>query len=222
MSSSRPPQRRHKKKPSAGIDREIPQLPVPPHRRLPKYQRAQERYSWDAWVPRERCGEAERRWAQHDIQPFTIYRVLRQAAIARMDYEGYLANDLELAKEEIVYRALIRGLNQRLKSVFAWLQQDRFRWLPDAQVTEGLLRRAVSEVAENLVSLAPHAVRTFRFRGRPGEPWLQPIIAQLSKIFRGHGMRANAATRAIVEALTLAGHGNVVNVALVKRLTRKH
>jgi hypothetical protein len=219
MSTSRPPQRRRRKKPSSGIDRAISQLPVPPHRRLPKYKRAQESYSWDAWAPREKWEKAEGRWAQHGIQPSAIYRILREAATARMDFEDDLINDLELAKDEIVYRAFIRGFNQRLRSVFVWLQQ--YRWMPEAQVTGDHLQRAVSELADRLAPLQPRAHRTFRFKGRPGEWWLPSIVRQLFKIFRNHSMRANVTTRSLVEALTLAGHGDVVNLPLIKRLTRK-
>jgi len=221
MSTSRPSQRRRRKKPSPGIYRAIPQLPLPPHRRLPKYQRAYEKYSWNDWAPRERWAEAEKRWAQDGIQPSTIKRVLRQAATARMDYEDALEIELELAKEEIDHRAFIRGLNQKLRSLFMWLQQPRFRWQPGAYATEDHLRSAVHVVAKEVASLSPHAFRRFKLRGRPGEPWLRPIVAQLFKIFRGHRMSANAASRAIVEALSLAGHSGVVNLALVKRLTRK-
>jgi hypothetical protein len=216
-----PLQRRRKKRPPADIVRAIPQLPVPKQRRLPTYKRALHRYSWDVktWTRDERWAEAKDRWAQHGIQLSAIEHVLRQAATARMDYEDTLANDLELAKEELAYRALIRGLNQRLRGVFTWLQQ--YRWVVETQVIEGALTRAIVEVAEQLATLAPHAHRTFRFRGRPGEPWLPPIVVLLSKLFRSHRMGANETRRAIVEVLALAGHGDVVNLALVKRLTTK-
>jgi hypothetical protein len=221
MSFLDPLQRRRKKKPPADIVRAIPQLPVPKQRRLPTYKRALHRYSLDVktWTRDERWAEVKDRWAQHGIQLSAIEHVLRQAATARMDYEDHLINDLELAKEEVAYRALIRGLNRRLRGLFIWLRQ--YRWLPDAQVAETHLMNAISEVAEQLATLAPHAHRRFTFRGRPGEPWLPPIAVQLYDIFRGHRIRANAATRATVEALVLAGHGDVVNIALVKRLTRK-
>jgi hypothetical protein len=136
-----------------------------------------------------------------------------------MDYEDHLVNALELAKEEIAYRSLVRGLNRTLRSVFTWLRH--YPSLPDAHIIEAVLTKAVSEMSKQLATFAPRAQRQFTFRGRPGEPWLLPIVAQLSDIFRGHGMRANAANRAIVEVLALAGHGNVVNLTLVKRLIRK-
>jgi hypothetical protein len=136
-----------------------------------------------------------------------------------MDYEDFLVNDLALAKEHIAYRALLRGLNQRLRGVFTWLQQ--YRWLPDAQVIKDELTRAIDESEEQLATLAPHAHRTIRFRGRPGEPWLDPSVAALYKIFQKHGMPRSAATGAVLEALALAGHGDVANLALVKRLIRK-
>lgn len=218
---SSPRSSRRKKKRSAGSDRKIPQLPLPPHRRLPTYKRTQQEYSWNAntWMRHEKWADAKARWAQHGIQSSTIENILRRAAIGRMDYEYDLATDLELAKEEIEYRAFIRGLNQRLLRVFTWL--EHYHTLPDAQVTESHLRKAVAELSEGLPPLSPHALRKFRFKGRPGEPWLTPIVAQLSGIFRDHGMSANTTTRTIVEALTLAGHGDVVNFALVERLNKE-
>ncbi len=221
MSFLHPLQRRRKKKASADIVRAIPQLPVPKYRRLPKYKRALHRYSLDVktWTRHERWAEAKDRWAQHGIQLSSVERALRQAATARMDYEDHLINDLELAKDEIAHRALIRGLNRRLRGLFTWLRQ--YRWLPDAQVTETHLTNAISELAEQFATLAPHVHRTFTFTGRPGEPWLEPIVGQLYKISRDHGMPVGAATRAILEILALAGHGDVVNLALVKRLIRK-
>jgi hypothetical protein len=213
-------QRRRKKKAAARVRREIPQLPVPPPRRVPKYKRAQERYSWDAAASGEKWAAIEARWARDGIPATTVHDILRRAATARMDYEDQLMNDVELAKDEIDYRTFIRGLNRRLRAVFKWLA--RYRWLPEAQVTEEHLARAVSEVAEDLVTLAPRAHRALRFEGRPGEPWLRPLVVQLSEHFRGRGMRANAANRTIVEALALAGHGDVANLDLIKRLTRKH
>jgi len=138
-----------------------------------------------------------------------------------MDYEDELRNDVELAKDEKDYRAFIRGLNRRLRSVFNWL--ERYRWLPEAQVVEEHLAKVILEAAAELATLAPPAHRTLRFEGRPGESWLTPFVMQLAKALRGRGQRTNAPPRAIVEALTLAGHGDVVNLpALVKRLTRKH
>jgi hypothetical protein len=221
MSFLHPLQRRRKKKPSADIVQEIPQLPIPQHRRLPKYKRAQERYLWDAQtlVRHKRWAKARGHWAQHGIQLSTIERVVRQAATARMDYEDYLINDLALAKEEIAYRALIRGLNRKLRSLFTWLRHHH--WLPEAQVIEDHLTETISEIERQLTTLAPHVHRRFRFKGRPGEPWLDPIVAQLDKIFRKHGMPLSAATGAILEVLALAGHGDVVNLTLVKRLIRK-
>jgi hypothetical protein len=167
----------------------------------------------------EKWANAKARWAQHDIKLSTIEGILRQAATARMDYEYDLATDQELAKEESEYRVFIRGLNQRLQRVSTWL--ERYRALPDAQVTEHHLRNAVVALSERLSPLSPHALRKFRFKGRPGEPWLTPIVTRLSGVFRDHGMNANATTHVIVEALTLAGHGDVVNLALVARLTKK-
>lgn len=136
-----------------------------------------------------------------------------------MDYEDYLINDLELAKEEITYRALIRGLNRKLRGLFTWLRH--YDGLPDAHVIESHLTETISEIALQLATLAPHVHRRFTFSGRPGEPWLPSIVVQLYDIFRKHGMRPNAATRAVVEVLALAGHDDVVNIALVKRLTKR-
>ena len=187
---------------------------------MPNYKRAQERYSWDAWAPREKWAGAEARWARHDIRASSIYAVLRQAATARMDFEDNLVNDRELAKEEIAYRAFVRGFNQRLHRVFKYLG-GQYSWLPEAQVAEGNLRNAIAQLAETLASMAPHVHRTFGFKGRPGEPWLLFTVARLFKIFRSHGMHVNATVRAIVEVLGLAGHADVANVTSVKRQIKK-